>query len=79
MLNQWADVFPPRLSANPPFQRERSLLDRAHECERKRGLPVNLIAVDFYDQGDLLAVVDELNGERIREVRRQRRLEAGIG
>jgi hypothetical protein len=78
MLNQWADVFPPRLSANPPFQRERTLLGRAHRCARQRGLPVNLIAVDFYDQGDLLEVVDELNGEQIREVRRQRRL-AGAG
>jgi hypothetical protein len=78
MLNQWADVFPPRLTANPPFQRERALLDRAHRCARDRGLPVNLIAVDFYDQGALLRVVDELNGEQIREVRRQRRL-AGVG
>jgi hypothetical protein len=72
MLNHWADVFPPRLSANPPFQRKRFILRRAHQCARARGLPVNLIAVDFYDQGDLIPAVETLNGERIRAVRRER-------
>jgi hypothetical protein len=31
---------------------------------------VNLIAVDFYDQGPLVDAVEELNGERIRAHRR---------
>jgi hypothetical protein len=38
------------------------LLERARRCERIRGLMPNLVAVDFYDRGDLVAVVDELNG-----------------
>jgi hypothetical protein len=77
MLNHWADVFPPRLRANPPFQRERFILDRARRCRRARGLPVNLIAVDYYDQGELKSAVDALNSERIQEHRRAQQVAAG--
>jgi hypothetical protein len=64
MLNNWADVFPPQLRANRPFQTKKFLLKRAHECERKRGMPVNMIAVDFSDQGDVVEAVKVLNEER---------------
>jgi len=64
MLNNWADVFPPQLRANRPFQTKQFLLRRAHECERKRGMPVNMIAVDFYDQGEVVEAVKVLNEER---------------
>jgi hypothetical protein len=64
MLNNWADLFPPRLRANRPFQTKRFLLKRAHECQRKRGMPVNMIAVDYYDQGDVVEAVKVLNDER---------------
>ncbi len=78
MLNHWADLFPPRLEANRPFQTKRVLLDRAHRCARRRGLPVNLIAVDHYDQGELIAAVRELNTDRIRARRRSdARVEGG--
>jgi hypothetical protein len=70
MLNHWADVFPPRRSANADFQTRKELLGRAHECARKRGLPVNLIAVDHYDQGELIDSVGELNRERIAAAKR---------
>ena len=30
------------------------------------GMPVNMIAVDHYDVGDLIASVEELNRERIQ-------------
>jgi hypothetical protein len=65
MLNHWADVFPPRRSANEAFQTRERLIDRARRCARERGLPVNLIAVDHYDLGALVKVVNELNRERI--------------
>lgn len=71
MLNHWADYFPPKLSANRPFQTRRFLLERAHRCARERGLPVSLIAVDGYDQGEFLPAVDELNGERVQALRRR--------
>jgi hypothetical protein len=70
MLNQWADVFPPRAGANPPFQTREELLHRAHQCARQRGLPADLIAVDHYDQGDLIPAVAELNRERIKAAER---------
>jgi hypothetical protein len=70
MLNHWADVFPPRRGANAAFLTRKQLLGRAHECARKRGLPVNLIAVDHYDQGDLIDSVAELNRERIEAAKR---------
>jgi hypothetical protein len=69
MLNHWADVFPPRRGANVEFQTSKELLGRAHECARKRGLPVNLIAVDHYDLGALIPSVEELNRERIDAAR----------
>jgi hypothetical protein len=70
MLNHWADLFPPRAGANVPFLQKEEILDRAEKCERERGRPVNLIAVDHYDQGDLTGAVDELNAERIEELER---------
>jgi hypothetical protein len=79
MLNHWADVFPPRLRANRPFQTETFLLRRAHRCARRRGLPVNLIAVDYYDQGGLLKAVTRLNREQVRRVRRERQLASRTG
>jgi hypothetical protein len=63
MLNHWADLFPPRLRANRPFQTRRFLLQRAHECQRERRMPVNMIAVDFSDQGDVVEAVKQLNDE----------------
>src|SRR5581483_10685595 len=70
MLNHWADVFPPRISANRPFVKESEVMRRAHECARERRQPVNLIAVDHYDQGGLIDAVRKLNEEQVRAVRR---------
>jgi hypothetical protein len=70
MLNHWADLFPPRRTPNEPFQTEEAVVSRAHECARRRGLPVSLIAVDHYDVGALLSAVDVLNAERIQALRR---------
>lgn len=35
---------------------------RALACSESSGRPINFLGVDFYDQGDLFAVVDRLNG-----------------
>ena len=74
MLNHWADLFPPRLRANRPFQTKRFVVSRAHRCARERGLPASLIAVDHYDQGEFLGAVDALNAERVRALRRRQRV-----
>jgi hypothetical protein len=39
-----------------------ALLSRARACQRIRRHVPNLIAVDFYEQGDLFRVVKTLNG-----------------
>jgi uncharacterized membrane protein HdeD (DUF308 family) len=70
MINHWADVFPPRSSPNEPFQTEKEIIGRAKECQRKRGVPVSLIAVDHYELGSLIPAVDALNAERIQRLRR---------
>jgi hypothetical protein len=70
MINHWADVFPPRSSPNEPFQTEREIIRRAKECQRERGVPVSLIAVDHYELGSLIPAVDTLNAERIQRLRR---------
>jgi hypothetical protein len=71
MLNHWADIVPPRPSPNEPFQTERAIISRAKECERERGVPVSLIAVDHYEIGSLIEAVDVLNAERIQALRRR--------
>lgn len=38
------------------------LLDRAEQCQAERSLQPNLLAVDFVGEGDVMAVVDTLNG-----------------
>ncbi|HEX2415862.1 MAG TPA: hypothetical protein VHJ37_11680 [Thermoleophilaceae bacterium] len=77
MLNHWADLFPPRLKANRPFQTEKTLIRRARRCARERGLPVSLIAVDYYDQGKLLESVDALNAGRVQAFRERQRTGSG--
>lgn len=62
LVNHWIDDWRnvPRNSAT--VNARDVLLPRLRECEDERGLLPNFVAVDYYDRGDLLAVVDELNG-----------------
>jgi hypothetical protein len=63
LFNHWIDTSPsPRPSNAKQVNAYKPLLRRANECERRRGQPVNLVAVDFYETGDLFKVVDKLNG-----------------
>ncbi|MFD4258126.1 hypothetical protein ACFWR9_10965 [Streptomyces sp. NPDC058534] len=55
-----------RLDAGTVNSRER-VLERAHNCERQRGRPVNFIAVDYATIGDALGAVGELNAERLED------------
>jgi hypothetical protein len=61
-INNWIDRFPPPLEANRAVLKRKFILERARRCERERGHLPNLIASDFYDQGDLVDAVRELNG-----------------
>ena len=40
----------------------KPMLARMRECQKVRHHFPNLVAVDFYRQGDLFGVVDTLNG-----------------
>ena len=63
LLNNWIDTSPaPKPSNAEQVNAYRALLDRARKCERLRGQIPNLVAVDFYGVGDLMRVVDKLNG-----------------
>jgi hypothetical protein len=62
MMNNWADVFPPRRSPNLPLLKRSFIVGRARQCERERHRLPNLILTDFYDSGDVIGAVRELNG-----------------
>ncbi|WP_253195613.1 PI-PLC domain-containing protein [Streptomyces sp. JHA26] len=55
-----------RLDAGTVNSRQR-VLERAHDCERRRGRPVNFVAVDYATVGDARGAVDELNAERLQD------------
>jgi hypothetical protein len=62
-INHWIDTTPtPKPSNAAIVNAHQFLLDRARKCASERRHKVNLVAVDFYRTGDLLAVVNELNG-----------------
>ena len=61
LLNHF--VSPPSAELAAQANAEDVLLTRAQRCSEDRGQPVNLVAVDFYESGDLFATVDELNGQ----------------
>lgn len=63
LLNHWVDTSPsPRPSNAERVNAFQPLLRRAHRCERLRDHLPNLVAVDFFETGDLFEVVDRLNG-----------------
>jgi hypothetical protein len=61
LLNHW--ISPPSPELASEANAEDVLLPRAERCAADRGQRVNLVAVDFYESGDLFATVDELNEE----------------
>jgi hypothetical protein len=63
LINNWIDTDPtPKPTNAAKVNAHDFLLDRARKCERQRDRFPNLLNVDFYKQGDLFGVVDELNG-----------------
>lgn len=62
LMNNWADIFPPRPSPNVPLVKRDFLLSRAQQCAEQRGRVPNLILTDFYDRGNVIGAVDNLNG-----------------
>ncbi len=62
LVNHWIDEKG-RVPQNAALVNARDvLLPRVEDCQRERGQLPNFVAVDYYNRGDLLGVVDALNG-----------------
>ena len=65
LINHWISTDPtPRPSDATKVNAYDPLLRRARECQRIRGHLPNLLAINFYREGDVFKVVDTLNGVR---------------
>lgn len=62
MMNNWADVFPPRRSPNLLLTKRSFILRRARQCQSERHHIPNVILTDFYDSGDVVGAARILNG-----------------
>lgn len=63
LMSNWVDRFPPPRAGLRETNASDRLLRRARHCAQTLGRRPNLIAVDFYERGGLLAAARELNGE----------------
>ena len=61
-VNNWIDDVPPPAGTGGKSNAYSPLLLRLERCERVRGLVPNIVGVDFYDQGKVLAAVNVING-----------------
>ncbi len=67
LLNHWIETAPaPRPTNAQKVNTREALSRRIRRCEKLRGLPVGLIAVDFYRTGGLFEVARKLNAQRTR-------------
>jgi hypothetical protein len=62
LMNNWADIFPPRPSPNIPVVQRDFILSRAQQCVSARGRYPNVILTDYYNRGNVVGAVDYLNG-----------------
>ena len=60
--SSWAPTGAPRPSDAARVNAYQPLLARAQRCEQIRHHLPNLLAVNFYKEGDLFRVVNTLNG-----------------
>jgi hypothetical protein len=62
LVNHWLNDFRSRVSDAAAVNAYDVVWPREAECQRTRKMLPNFVAVNFYDRGDLFAVVDRLNG-----------------
>ncbi len=62
MVNHWLSGFTTLVSSAQKANTEDVLADRVRNCRDEREHIPNFVAVNWYDQGDLFEVVDQLNG-----------------
>ena len=61
-VNHWVEAVPRSPKTAARVNSFEFLQDRAERCDRERDLLANLLAVDFWEQGDLFEVAAALNG-----------------
>jgi hypothetical protein len=61
LVNHWIAKRSPDVSDAARVNDRTFLLDQLRRCQEERGQRVNFVAVDFWQQGGLIAAVDELN------------------
>jgi hypothetical protein len=62
LINHWIEKLNPSPAQSTDVNGFRFLLRRVKTCARMRGLFPTLVAVNFYERGDVLGVVNVLNG-----------------
>ena len=62
LVNHWIEDITPTPEDAELLNARDVLLPRLRDCAAERGQTPNLVAVNFYRSGDLLAVIDEING-----------------
>jgi len=62
LMNHWIEKLTPSPSDADEVNQYDLLLKRALLCQNSRGMIPNLVAVNFYSRGDILRVVETLNG-----------------
>ena len=62
LVNHWIEDIAPTPEDAELLNARDVLLTRLRDCAAERGQTPNLVAVNFYRSGDLLAVIDEING-----------------
>ncbi len=62
LVNHWIEDISPTPEDAELLNARDVLLPRLRDCEAERRQTPNLVAVNFYRSGDLLAVIDEING-----------------
>ena len=62
MINHWIERVNPSPGLAAKANAFELLIRRGRRCRDERGLLPNIVAVDFYDEGDLLEVANVLNG-----------------
>jgi hypothetical protein len=61
-INHWVEKLPPVPNDAVIVNAYDLLLARARQCQQLRSRVPNIVAINFYEIGDLLRVVDALNG-----------------
>jgi hypothetical protein len=61
LVNNWISKRTPDAADAARVNDRTFLVDQLRRCEDDRGQRVNFVAVDFWQQGGLIAAVDELN------------------